>query len=238
MSTTARRAAVLLVVTAAMALATALPAAAKGPPIGIRVTVTVTGPGQAAAVVLHWGGRCSFPEFCGSSGNRNQLDGYAFLNGTGVMGRAIEGPAPPLEQLGPKYVITYRAVSRGVVMTAHQDLYPFGPGTSEYDPQRPWLYAPPGQHLFSGHVPGGWLLAPTSLVSILRDHGFSVPAPPPTAWAAAPAAATEEPSPGPGGPAPWALALGALALAAMVAVGAALGRARSARRSPDPTVTS
>ena len=81
------------------------------------------------------------------------------------------------------------------------------------------------------------MLAPTNLVSILRDHGFTVPAPPATSWATAPAAAANVARSEPGGPAPWALALGVIALAAMVAVGAAVGRSRAGRRGVRPAVT-
>src|SRR5438132_4065841 len=174
-----RRAGITIVAACATALAMALPASAKGPVIPIHVTTSVSGPGISAPIVLHWGGDCPFPEFCGSTGN--QLDAYSFLDSAGILGRSPGGTGPPVAQLGPKYEITYRAVSRGVVMQAHQDLYPFGPGTSEYDPQRPWIYTLPGQRLFTMVVPGGWIQAPTSLISILRDHGFSVPAPSPGA---------------------------------------------------------
>jgi hypothetical protein len=227
-----------------MALASVVPAFAKGEVISVRVTASVTGPDLAAPVVLRWGGNCPFPEFCGSNGNTSGLDGVSFLTSTGVLGRAITGPGPAsLAVLGPKYEITYRAVSRGVVMTAHQDLYPFGPGTSQYDPQRPWVYAQPGQRLFTAMLQGGWIMAPTSLVSILRDHGFDVPAPPPSSWATAPAVAApananpNAPAPQPDGPAPWALALGAFALAGMVVAGAIVGRGRSAKRAMRPAAT-
>jgi hypothetical protein len=222
-----RRSGILFVVAGMVALFTALPASAKGGDlIHVHVTVSVSGPGQAAPVVLRWHGDCPFPEYCGPTGN-NQLDAYSFLNGAGILGRPVTGPAPAAAALGPKYEITYRAVNRGVVMTAHQDLYPFGPGTSQYDPQRPWLYTLPGQRLFTTVVPGGWLLAPTSLV----------PAPPATSWATAPKTAATVARSDPGGPAPWALALGALALAGMVAVGAAGGRSRVGRRGVRPAVT-
>jgi hypothetical protein len=224
-----RRITVLLMVAAAVALVTAPPASAKGPAIPVRITVSVSGPGIPAPIVLHWRGDCPFSEFCGSDGN--QLDEYSFLSSAGILGRSREDSAPSAAQLGPKYEITYRAVSRGVVMAAHQDLYPFGPGTSEYDPQRPWIYTLPGQRLFTTVVPGGWIQAPTSLISILRDHGFTVPAPPATSYATAPAAAAIAADARPGGPAPWALALGALALAGMVAFGAVQGRRRASRRS-------
>jgi hypothetical protein len=225
-----------------MALASVVPAFAKGEVISVHVTASVTGPDLAAPVVLRWGGNCPFPEYCGSNGNAKGLDGFSFLNSAGVLGRAtpvLFGPAQAL--LGPKYEITYRVVSRGVVMTAHQDLYPFGPGTSQYDPQRPWVYAQPGQRLFTGMLPGGWIMAPTSLVSILRDHGFDVPAPPPvgfpTAPQAAPQAAAKAPAPQPAGPAPWALVLGVVALTAMVVAGAIVGRGRSAKRAMRPAAT-
>jgi hypothetical protein len=235
-----RRIGVLVVVAAGMALVTAIPASAKGEgTLPVHVTTSVSGPGLATPVIIKWRGNCPFPEYCGLDGSRNQLDGYAFLNGTGILGRPITGPGPDPAVLGPKYEITYRVVSRGVVMTAHQDLYPFGPGSSEYDRQRPWIYTLPGQRLFTTVVQGGWIMAPSSLTSILRDHGFTVPAPPATAWATAPEAAANAPAaPRPGGPEPWALGLGALALAAMVAVGAAVGRARSGRRGVRPAVTS
>ena len=111
------------------------------------------------------------------------------------MGRAIDGPGPAAASWGRSTRSPTGPCPRGVVMTAHQDLYPFGPGTSEYDPQRPWLYTLPGQRLFTTVVPGGWILAPTSLVSILRDHGFTVPAPPATSWATAPTAAAHTVAP-------------------------------------------
>jgi hypothetical protein len=231
-----RRIGVLLVATGTVALLTVLPAAAKEGVIPVHITVSVSGPGLAAPVTLRWGGNCPFPEYCGSGGN--QLDGYSFLNSAGILGRAITGPPPAAADLGPKYQVTYRAVSRGVVMTAHQDLYPFGPGTSEVDPQRAWIHTLPGQRLFTTVVQGGWILAPTSLMSILRDHGFTVPAPPPTSWATAPAAtAATVPSDPRDGPAPWAVALGVIALAGMVAAGAAFGRARAGRRGIRPAVT-
>ena len=230
-----QRVGTIVAVACAAAFATALPAFAKGELIPVHVTASVTGPGLAAPVVIRWGGDCPFPEYCGSTGTTKGLDGFSFLNSTGVLGRAIAGPGPAQALLGPKYEITYRVVSRGVVMTAHQDLYPFGPGTSQYDPQRPWLYAQPGQRLFTGMLPGGWILAPTSLVSILRDHGFDVPAPSPAGFAAAPDVAAHAPSRD--GPAPWALGLGALALAGMVVAGALVGRGRSARREIRPAAT-
>src|SRR5438132_6827960 len=202
-----RRAGITIVAACATALAMALPASAKGPVIPIRVTTSVSGPGISAPIVLHWGGDCPFPEFCGSTGN--QLDAYSFLDSAGILGRSPGGTGPPVAQLGPKYEITYRAVSRGVVMQAHQDLYPFGPGTSEYDPQRPWIYTLPGQRLFTMVVPGGWIQAPTSLISILRDHGFTVPAPPATSYATAPPAAPIPVDAPPGGPPPSELARGA-----------------------------
>jgi hypothetical protein len=240
MRRTARRLGFTLAIACATALATALPAFAKGPTIPVHITVSVTGPDLAAPVTLRWGGNCPFPEFCGSNGNTSGLDGVSFLNSTGVLGRAITGPGPASTAvLGPKYEVTYRAVSRGVVMIAHQDLYPFGPGTSQYDPQRPWVHTEPGQRLFTAMVQGGWIMAPTSLVSILRDHGFTVPAPPPSSWATAPAAAAnaQAPAPRPNGPAPWALALGAVALASMVIVGAVIGRNRSPKRAVRPAAT-
>lgn len=224
-----RRVGLTVIVACATALATVLPASAKGPAIAVRITASVSGPGITAPIVLHWGGDCPFPEFCGSSGN--QLDAYSFLNSAGILGLPREGSAPPAAQLGPKYEITYRAVSRGVVMSAHQDLYPFGPGTSQYAPQRPWIHTLPGQRLFTTVVPGGWIEGPTSLLSILRDHGFTVPAPSPVSSAIAPTAIGQAVSGRTGGPAPWALGLGALALACMVAVGAVQGRRRASRRS-------
>jgi hypothetical protein len=235
-----RRVGTIVAVAHAAAFATALPAFAKGEVIPVHVTASVTGRGLATPVAIRWGGDCPFPEYCGSNGSAKGLDGFSFLNSTGVLGRATPsyfGPARSL--LGPKYEITYRVVSRGVVMTAHQDLYPFGPGTSQYDPQRPWLYAQPGQRLFTGMLPGGWILAPTSLVSILRDHGFHVPAPAPTGFPTAPQPQTvaKAPSPQPDGPAPWALGLGALALAGMVVGGAIVGRGRSAKRAMRPAAT-
>jgi hypothetical protein len=103
------------------------------------------------------------------------------------------------------------------------------------------VYAQPGQRLFTGMLPGGWIMAPTSLVSILRDHGFDVPAPPPvgfpTAPQAAPQAAAKAPAPQPAGPAPWALVLGVVALTAMVVAGAIVGRGRSAKRAMRPAAT-
>jgi hypothetical protein len=223
-----------------MALASVVPAFAKGEVMQVRVTVSVDGPELAAPVVLRWGGRCPFPEFCGST--EKGLDGFSFLNSAGVLGRAIVAPGPASQAaLGPKYEITYRVVSHGVVMTAHQDLYPFGPGTSPYDPQRPWLYAEPGQRLFTGMLPGGWIMAPTSLVSILRDHGFDVPATPPAGFPTGPTTAEQPapaPVPEPDGPATWAIVLGALALAGMVVAGAVVGRGRSTKRAMRPAATS
>jgi hypothetical protein len=233
-----QRVGVVMAVACAAAFATALPAFAKGEVIPVHVTASVTGPGLAAPVVIRWGGDCPFPEYCGSSGNTKGLDGFSFLNSTGVLGRAITGPGPAAAMLGAKYEITYQVVSGSVVMTAHQDLYPFGPGTSQYDPQRPWVYAQPGQRLFTGMLPGGWIMAPTSLVSILRDHGFDVPAPPPTGFATAPDVAAHAPAPQPDGPAPWALWLGAIALLGMVVAGAIVGRGRSQKRAVRPAATS
>jgi hypothetical protein len=233
-----RRAGVIATMACGMALASAVPAFAKGPAIEVHVAASVTGPGLAAPVMLRWGGNCPFPEFCGSSGSTKGLDGYSFLNSAGVFGHAITVPGPASAAvLGPKYEITYRAVSGAVIMAAHQDLYPFGPGTSKDDPQRAWLYAQPGQRLFTAILQGGWIMAPTSLVSILRDHGFDVPAPPPSTYAAAPAAAANAPAPQPDGPAPWALGLGAFALAGMVVAGAIVGRGRSAKRAMRPAAT-
>jgi hypothetical protein len=234
-----RRAGVIATMACGMALGSVVPAFAKGEVISVHVTASVTGPGLATPVVIRWGGDCPFPEYCGSNGGATGLDGFSFLNSTGVLGRATTGPGPARTLLGPKYEITYRVVSRGVVMTAHEDLYPFGPGTSQYDPQRPWLYALPGQRLFTGMLPGGWIMAPTSLVSILRDHGFHVPAPPPTGFPTAPQPQTvaKAPSPRPDGPAPWALGLGALALGGMVVAGAIVGRGRSAKRAMRPAAT-
>ena len=140
-----RRAGTIVAVVCAAAFTTALPAFAKGEVIPVHVTASVTGPGLGTPVVIRWGGDCPFPEYCGSNGGAKGLDGFSFLNSAGVLGRATTGPGPAQSLLGPKYEITYRVVSSGVVMTAHQDLYPFGPGTSQYDPQRPWLYAQPGQ---------------------------------------------------------------------------------------------
>jgi len=220
------------------AFAAALPAFAKGEVINVHVTASVTGPGLTAPVVIRWGGQCPFPEYCGSGNDTSKgLDGFSFLNSAGVLGRATPGPGPSRSVLGPRYEIAYRAVSRGVVMTAHQDLYPFGPGTSQYDPQRPWLYALPGQRLFTGMVPGGWIMAPTSLVSILRDHGFDVPAPPPAGFPTAPEAAVQAPAAQQDGPVPWTLALGAAVLAAMVVAGAVVGRGRTQKRSIRPAAT-
>jgi hypothetical protein len=224
-----RRAGITIVVACATVLAMALPASAKGEVIAVRITTSVSGPGISAPIVLHWGGNCRFPELCGST--ENQLDAYSFLNSAGILGFPQDGLDAPAAPLGPKYEITYRGVSRGVVMTVHQDLYPFGPGTSEFDRQRPWIYTLPGQRLFTTVVPGGWIQAPTSLISILRDHGFTVPAPPAASSATAPSAAAIAVDARPGGPAPWALALGALALAAMVTLGAVQGRRRASRRS-------
>jgi hypothetical protein len=236
-----RRTMVVVTMACGMALASVVPAFAKGEVIPVHVRVSVTGPELAAPVVLRWAGNCPFPEFCGSSGNGKSLDGFSFLNSAGVLGSAIKGPGPALATLGPKYEVTYRVVSRGVVMTAHQDLYPFGPGTSQYDPQRPWLYAQPGQRLFTGMLPGGWTMAPTSLVSILRDHGFDVPATPAAGFPTGPTTAAQPapaPAPQPDGPAAWALVLGALALAGMVVAGAIIGRGRSSKREVRPAATS
>ena len=88
-----------------------------------------------------------------------------------------------------------------------------------------------GQRLFTTVIPGGWIQAPTSLISILRDHGFSVPAPSPGASTTARAAIGQTANGRTGGPAPWALALGAIALASMVAAGPVQGRRRAVRRS-------
>jgi hypothetical protein len=235
-----RRAGAIVTLACGMALASVVPALAKGEVIPVHVTASVTGPELAAPVVLRWSGNCPFPEFCGSSGNGKSLDGFSFLNSAGVLGRVITGPHPAAATLGPKYEITYRVVSRGVVMTAHQDLYPFGPGTSPFDPQRPWLYAEPGQRLFTGMLPGGWIMAPTSMVSILRDHGFDVPATPPTGFPTGPATAEKHapaPATQPAGPATWALVLGAVALVGMVVAGAIIGRGRSPKRSMRPAAT-
>jgi len=87
-----RRAGVIVAMAFGMALASVVPAFAKGEAIQIHVTASVTGPGLAAPVVIRWGGNCPFPEFCGSNGGTKGLDGFSFLNSTGVLGRAITGP--------------------------------------------------------------------------------------------------------------------------------------------------
>jgi hypothetical protein len=230
-----RRVATIVAVAGAALLAAALPAFAKGDAIPVRIRVTVTGPGVAAPIVLRWEGYCMGSESCDSS--RNELDSYSFLNSAGLMWQGFTGPGPVQATLGPRYEVTYRVVSRGRVETAHQDLYPFGPGTSTYEPHRPWLYAQPGQHLFTGMLPGGWIAAPTSLLSILRDHGFAVPAPPPATAATASNAAAHATASQPSGPSPWALVLGAVALTAMVVAGAIVGR-RSQRPAVRPAATS
>src|SRR5438034_1186252 len=74
-----RRMTVPLVVAAAVALVTALPAFAKGEDTRpVRITASVTGPGLAVPVVITWRGDCPFPEYCGLDVGRsgNQLDAY------------------------------------------------------------------------------------------------------------------------------------------------------------------
>src|SRR6266700_767725 len=105
-----RRAGITIVVACATVLAMALPASAKGEVIAVRITTSVSGPGISAPIVLHWGGDCRFPELCGSTAN--QLDAYSFLNSAGILGFPQDGLDAPAAQLGPKYEITYRRVSR------------------------------------------------------------------------------------------------------------------------------
>jgi len=163
----------------------------EGPAIPVRITVTVTG-GAGRAGRLRWGGT-AVPEFCGSNGHTSGLDGVSFLSSTGSLAGRSRVPVPRRGLAGPKYEITYRAVSRGVVMTAHQDLYPFGPGrrSTTRSAMGYTLRRPAAVH----HRRAGWL-----------DHGadqpgvdpprprFTVPAPPATAWATAPEAAANAPA--------------------------------------------
>lgn len=202
----------------------ASPAMAKGQPVTETVTISVSGPGLSSPARLHWKGRCPLGFFpCPQS-----LSDFSMVMSDAGTVSNYRGPyeAPSVSTLGPRYAMTITFdLKNGPTYVVHKDLYPFGPGISAYVPQRPWLFTPVGQRVGDMDVPDGWVAAAPSLVDILRDHGFTVPAPSPAPAASSVAIGAPRPASNAGdGVNGWVLAGGGLALAALVGVAAWLGR--------------
>jgi hypothetical protein len=202
----------------------ASPAIAKGQVVTETVTVSVSGPGLSSPAALHWRGRCPLGFFpCPQS-----LSDFSMaMSDTGMMG-SYPGSfeAPDASKLGPKFGLTVTYDLRnGPTYIVHKDLYPFGPGTSEFLPQRPWLFTPAGQRVADMDVPSGWQPAAPSLMDILRDHGFTVPAPSPAPFSSSASGGAARPASNAGGTVSgWVLAAGGVALGALVGLAAWLGR--------------
>src|SRR5438034_431233 len=130
------------------------PALAKGQEVRESVTISVSGPSLSKPVQLHWKGRCPLGFFpCPQS----LSDFSVAMSDIGMLSArgAAYGP-PPASKLGPKYDMTVTFdLKDGPTYVVHKDLYPFGPGTSAFLLQRPWLFTPPDSESVTWTCPMG-----------------------------------------------------------------------------------
>jgi hypothetical protein len=157
-----------LLITAALALAFAAPAGAKGPD-----QATITGPGLDEAIVL--GGD--------AEGNFTSTFGR-FVHGAGFVSAVFQQtPDPMLRQrpkgdLGPRYDVVYRVPGGDAgTSTVRQVLYPYAPGGAV-------TYVRPGQLIFDGQhaTHGGWFVSPDpAFAKLLVSLGLPDAAPRPAA---------------------------------------------------------
>src|SRR5262245_14415345 len=151
--------AVMALVTVAV-LATATPAAAKGPD-----QATITGPGLAHPIVVAGYGEPGSTDYLGQLSEGSGLFPAVF-GGDGPGGTALAA-APPAGPLGPSNELTYR-IPDGTVSgaTVRQDLYPSAPGG-------PVTYTQAGQSVFGTRSRAGWYRAPESFGRLLMRLGVT-----------------------------------------------------------------
>jgi hypothetical protein len=160
-----------------LALASAAPAAAKGPAEAI-----ITGPALEEPIALRW--MLGDP----STPLGELADGAGFFE-------AAFGQAPdqmladrPNGDLGPRYTIAYGGLGLYPDKQIRQELYP-------YAAAGPVTYMKPGQLLYGRTTAGGWYRAPVSLKDTLVSMGLPRSAPEASrsgsrsAWIVAPIAA-------------------------------------------------
>jgi hypothetical protein len=147
-----------LAVSAAIVVAAAAPAVAKG-----ADQATITGPGLAKPIVLTG---------MGEPGSGNSLGLLSEGSGMFVAMFGTDGVGPDLTEnqptaaLGPKYEIAYRVPGGGPAPDIlKQDLYPFADGG-------PVSYTKAGQAAMGGKTRGGWYRAPSSFRAVLTTIGI------------------------------------------------------------------
>ncbi|MFY9578063.1 MAG: hypothetical protein WAQ33_01950 [Gaiellaceae bacterium] len=161
---------VALASAAALGLAFAATAAAKGPS-----EAKITGPGLSSPIVLKGDG-----EGQGSPlGDFTQEAGFF---------PAMFGQSPdpmlqlrPAKSLGPRYGVIYTVPGPDIVGdTIRQDLYPYAQGS-------PVTYMKPGQLFFGReHTRGGWYRGSSTLKTLLVKEGLPAQAPAVTPRASSP----------------------------------------------------
>ncbi|NUT37116.1 MAG: hypothetical protein HOV79_29005 [Hamadaea sp.] len=146
-----------LAVAAAIVIATATPAAAKG-----ADQATITGPGLATPIVLGVEGEPGSGSGLGLLSEGSGL--FAAMFGSGAGGDLTD--QQPTTALGPKYEIAYRVPgARPQPDIVKQELYPFADGG-------PVTFTRAGQASIGGSTRGGWYRAPASLSGALATMGI------------------------------------------------------------------
>jgi hypothetical protein len=150
---------VALPLTAAVAVALAGPAAAKGP-----TGVTITGPGLAEPIVLRGNAEGSVTS---RIGRIVQFGGW-FPQAFGQIPDSTTRQAPT-RKLGPRYIAVWIVpVGDGRSVTIRQDLYPWATGG-------PVTHMRAGQRLFDAGTHGGWYRGPFALRTTLAALGVPRP---------------------------------------------------------------
>jgi hypothetical protein len=208
----------VMLVTLAVAIALAIPAAAfaKGEMQDVEGQAVITGPGLPAPIEL--AGQVSGSEgFLWGADHPTEFSSFVtatpLMSGDASLGWFELAPDDRAE-LGPAYAVGFRFDDAdGTGWTVETQLYPYAEGG-------PLMHVPADQALLGRHLDFWWRASSGSMVTILRAHGL--PAEPPVAVApAAPAPAAPM-----GGSWIWAMAAGGLL--ALVLAGLAEGRRRSA----------
>jgi hypothetical protein len=130
------------------------PAEAKGPQ-----AIVISGPGIESTRITYANARDAYSTI---------LDHAFPWPGTHIP--ALQGK-PPLDELGPMYVVTYRMPpSHAPTGKVQQSIYPFADGG-------PVTFTPPGQQMLGMRVNGGWHQESSVLTEAMRDLGADPHAP-------------------------------------------------------------
>jgi hypothetical protein len=154
----------LLLAAALTALLFPAAAIAKGPS-----AATISGPGLAHALTIDGYGEGDSTSPLGILVNEAGFFAQAFQQTPSATTRSR-----PVDQLGPRYDVTYKIPGPNGDSTLRQALYP-------YAVNGPASYMTPGQRLWGTQsVPGGWYRGTAALKGMLVKEGLPAKAPAPT----------------------------------------------------------